>query len=199
MFHHIEGVVTHIGPNTAVIDCGGIGFEINVSNITLAAINKGEREKLYIYDYVREDVFDLYGFKTPEEKHLFQLLLGISGIGPKVAISVLSSGTSSMIISAIVTEDSAFFQQAPGIGKKTAHRIILELKDKVGGMIESAASDEMINAGQGTGDNKLKDARAALVSLGYTPNEISASLRGVDTASLSVSDIVRAALKKMSQ
>lgn len=199
MFYHIEGIVDYIGQNSAVIDCGGIGFEINVSNITLGALSKGEKEKLYIYDYVREDAFDLYGFKTQEEKKLFQLLLGVSGIGPKVAISVLSSGTSSMIISAIVTEDVAFFQQAPGIGKKTAHRIVLELKDKVGGMIECAAANETGNTTLGVGDNKLKDARAALASLGYSPSEISASLRGLDTAPLSVSDIVRAALKRMSQ
>lgn len=198
MFYHIEGTVDYLGQNSAVIDCGGMGFEINVSSVTLAALSKGEKEKLYIYDYVREDAFDLYGFKTLEEKRLFQLLLGVSGIGPKVAISVLSSGTSSVIISAIVTEDVAFFQQAPGIGKKTAHRIVLELKDKVGGMLGGTASEEAVSAEFGAGDNKLKDARAALASLGYAPNEISTSLRGLDTAPLSVSDILRAALKRMS-
>lgn len=199
MFYHIEGLVAHIGQNTVVIDCNGIGFEINVSNITLGAVSRGEKEKLYIYDYVREDAFDLYGFKTLDEKNLFQLLLGVSGIGPKAAISVLSSGASQAIISAIATEDSAFFLQAPGIGKKTAHRIILELKDKVVGMFESRGVGEAANTGNGFGDNKLKDARAALAALGYAPNEISSALRGLDTTSLSVSDIIRAALKSMAQ
>ena len=127
MFYYLEGVVAEIQPFLAVIDCGGVGYGCKTTNNTLAALKKGQKGKLYTYLNVGEGIFELYGFATQNELNSFKLLLGVSGVGPKAALAILSVGTPETLAMAIVTGDEKAVTAAPGIGKKIAQRIILEL------------------------------------------------------------------------
>ena len=131
MFYYVNGVVAEAGPNLAVIDCGGVGYACATTNYTLSQLKKGERAKLYTHLHVREDIFELYGFSSQAELNSFRMLIGVSGVGPKAALSVLSATTPQNLALSIVTGDEQALTAAPGIGKKIAQRIILELKDKL--------------------------------------------------------------------
>ena len=139
MLYHVEGTVSDIDTNLIVIDCHGISFALNTSLNTISAVRSGEKAKLYIYESVREDAFDLFGFASKEEKRCFEMLIAISGVGPKAAISILSSNTPGALALAVLNDDVKALTNAPGIGKKIAQRIILELKDKISK--ESAGMD----------------------------------------------------------
>lgn len=198
MFHHIEGTVTDISPYLAVVDCGGLGFELNTTLNTLSHIKVGEKAKFYIYDYIREDCFDLYGFWSKSEKRSFTLLIGVSGVGPKAAVSILSASTPEKLAMAILSGDEKALTIAPGIGKKIAQRVILELKDK----ISKESADFVLpaaSAGVPAGEQaqKLSDAAAALAVLGYGQGEINMALRGVDVSRLRTEDIIKTALTNM--
>ena len=132
MFHHIEGIVSEIGPNLAVLDCGGIGFALNTTLHTLSQIKAGEKCRLFVSEAVKEDAFDLYGFYTKSERRCFEMLTAVSGIGPKAALSILSSNTPEGLALAVMNNNEKALTVAPGIGKKIAQRVILELKDKIG-------------------------------------------------------------------
>ena len=129
MFYYLDGTVAEILPGLAVIDCGGVGYACMTTNNTLSQLKKGEKKKLYTYLNVGESIFDLYGFATQNELNSFKLLLGVSGVGPKAALAILSANTPEGLAMAIVTEDAKSLTAAQGIGKKIAQRIILELKD----------------------------------------------------------------------
>lgn len=139
MFYHINGVVTDIEPNLVVLECGGVGYALNASLNTISSVKTGERVKLYTYEIIREDAHDLYGFASKSEKHCFELLLAISGVGPKAALSILSSNTPDGLALAVLNGDEKALTSAPGIGKRIAQRILLELKDKMAK--ESASVD----------------------------------------------------------
>ncbi len=198
MFYYLNGTVAHMGPYLAVIDCGGVGYACRTTNTTQAHLKLGEMGKLYTYLHVREDAMELYGFATQEELNLFQLLLSVSGVGPKAALSILSASTPANLALSIITGDEKALTCAPGIGKKIAQRVILELKDKL-------AKGQTIAAGEsygGTGvtvipENKLSEATAALAVLGYSQGEIGAALKGIDMDSLTLEQIIKEALKKM--
>ena len=128
---HDNGTVAETGPNLAVIDCGGVGYACATTNYTLSQLKKGERAKLYTYLHVREEIFELYGFSSQAELNSFKMLIGVSGVGPKAALAVLSSTSPQNLALSIVTGDEKALTAAPGIGKKIAQRIILELKDKL--------------------------------------------------------------------
>lgn len=198
MFYYIEGSVALLENNLAVIDCGGVGYGISISTQTLSRLKVGSRARLYIYTLVREDCFDLYGFYTREEKRSFELLISVSGVGPKAAQAILSATTPDSLTLAIMSGNEKALMVAPGIGKRIAQRVILELKDK----ISKEAADFMPAAGSEPGaatvaTGKLSDAAAALGVLGYGNNEIAAALKGVDADHMEVQDIVRLALKKI--
>ena len=131
MFYYLDGTVAEILPYLAVIDCGGVGYACKTTNNTLASLKKGQRGKLYTYLNVGEGIFELYGFATQNELNSFKLLISVSGVGPKAALAILSVGTPETLAMAIVTGDEKTLTAAPGIGKKIAQRIILELKDKM--------------------------------------------------------------------
>jgi len=198
MFYYLNGTVAHLGPYLAVIDCGGVGYACRTTNTTQVQLKIGEKGKLYTYLNVREDAMELYGFATQEELNLFELLLSVSGVGPKAALSILSASTPANLALSIITGDEKALTCAPGIGKKIAQRVILELKDKL-------AKGQTIAAGEsygGTGvtvipENKLSEATAALAVLGYSQGEIGAALKGIDMDSLTLEQIIKAALKKM--
>lgn len=201
MFYYIEGTVSILDAGLAVIDCGGVGYAINTTNYTLGRLRVGERARLYTYTVIREDCFDLYGFATMEEKRSFEMLIGVSGVGPKAAQAILSSNTPESLSLAIISGNEKALTVVPGIGKKIAQRVLLELKDKF---------SKELGSGFGTGDletpaaaaaagqsDKLSDATAALSVLGYTSNEIASALKGLDIQTMSVEDIIRQCLKKM--
>lgn len=197
MYYYVNGTVAEIGPNLAVIDCGGVGYACATTNYTLAQLKRGEQAKLYTYLHVREEIFDLYGFSTQAELNSFKMLLGVSGVGPKAALAILSSGTPDQLALSIVTGDEKSLTGVPGIGKKIAQRIILELKDKL------AKEQTGFDARMGTlspipAGGKTQEAASALAVLGYSSQEISAALKGVDAA-LPVEEMIRIALKKMAR
>ena len=199
MFYYLEGVVAEIQPFLAVIDCGGVGYGCKTTNNTLAALKKGQKGKLYTYLNVGEGIFELYGFATQNELNSFKLLLGVSGVGPKAALAILSVGTPETLAMAIVTGDEKALTAAPGIGKKIAHRIILELKDK---MAKETASGLDFTGGKGVPaaavfSNKATEAAQALAVLGYSSQEVSIALKGVDVENLPLEEIIRQSLKKM--
>ena len=197
MFYYLNGTVAHIGPHLAVIDCGGVGYACRTTNQTLAHLQKGEKGKLYTYLNVREDAMELYGFYSENERNCFEMLIGVSGVGPKAAISILSSTTPEGLAMSIITSDEKALTVAQGIGKKIAQRIILELKDKL-------AKGQLSPGGEsygGTGvtvipENKSSEAAAALAVLGYSQSEIALALKDVDMEQ-SLEQIIRQALKKM--
>lgn len=197
MFYHLDGKVAELGQGMAVIDCNGVGYLVNTSLTTQSRLKVGERSKLYISESVREDAFELFGFATKSEKRSFDLLIGVSGVGPKAALSILSAYTPEALAMAILSGDEKALTVAPGIGKKIAQRVILELKDKLAK--ESGDFELPMKSGApvAVGDGKLSDAAAALAVLGYGPAEINVALKGMDVAPLTVEEIIKAALKNM--
>lgn len=198
MFYHLEGRIAELMQGAAVVDCSGVGYLVNTSLNTQSRLKTGERAKLYISESVREDAFELFGFATRSEKRSFDLLIAVSGVGPKAALSILSAHTPEALTMAILTGDEKALTVAPGIGKKIAQRVILELKDKLAS--ESVDFELPVKAGvpaSAAGDGKLADAAAALGVLGYGPAEINLALKGVDTAALTTEEIIKAALKNM--
>ena len=198
MFYYVKGTVAHLAPNLAVIDCGGVGYACRTTSYTLSALQAGQEGKLYTYLNVREDAMELYGFATENERSCFQMLLAVSGVGPKAALSILSATTPEGLATAIITGNEKALMVAQGIGKKIAQRILLELKDKlVKGQLPAAEESY-----GGTGitvipQDKLSEATAALAVLGYQPGEIAAVLKGIDLDGLALEEIIRQALKKM--
>ena len=199
MFYYVSGIVAHVEPYLAVIDCGGVGYACKTTSYTISALKKGEKGKLFTYLNVREDAMELFGFATQEELNLFQQLISVSGVGPKAALSILSSNTPANLALSIITGDEKALTCAQGIGKKIAQRVILELKDKL-------AKGQTVTAGGesygGTGvtiipENKSSEAAAALAVLGYSQAEINVALKGIDMSELSLEQIIKAALKKM--
>ena len=198
MFYYVEGPVAEILPYLAVIDCGGGGYACSTTNNTLSRLKKGTRARLYTYLHVAENAFGLYGFISQNELNSFKMLIGISGVGPKAALAILSVSTPETLAMAIITGDEKALTVAPGIGKKIAQRIILELKDK---MAKEQASGGITLTGGASGaaafSSKATEAAAALAVLGYSSQEVSAALKGVDVETLTLEEIIRQSLKKM--
>ena len=199
MFYYLEGTVAELLPYLAVIDCGGVGYACKTTNNTLSSLKKGQRGKLYTYLNVGEGIFDLYGFATQNELNSFKMLLGVSGVGPKAALAILSVGTPETLAMAIVTGDEKALTVAPGVGKKIAQRIILELKDK---MAKETAAGLDFSGGKGTPaapvfTSKATEAAQALAVLGYSSQEAAAALKGIDVENLPLEEIIRQSLRKM--
>ena len=199
MFYYLNGIVAHTGPYLAVIDCGGVGYACKTTNYTLSALKQGEKAKLYTYLHVREEIFELYGFATENELNCFQMLIGVSGVGPKAALAILSSTTPERLATAIITGDEKALTGAPGVGKKIAQRVILELKDKLAkGQLGVPAGESYGGSGVTViPENKASEAAAALAVLGYGPAEINEALKGIPMEELSLEAIIKQALKKM--
>ncbi|MBQ2297693.1 MAG: Holliday junction branch migration protein RuvA [Ruminiclostridium sp.] len=198
MFYYLKGVVGHMAPNLAVIDCGGVGYACRTTSYTLAALQVGEKAKLFTHLNVREDAMELYGFSTENECNCFRMLIGVSGVGPKAALSILSSTTPEGLATSIITGNEKALTVAPGIGKKIAQRIILELKDKLAKGQLPAAEESFGGSGVTViPQDKTSEASAALAVLGYNPAEINAALKGLDLDALTLEEIVRQALRKM--
>ena len=197
MFYYVSGTVAHVEPYLAVIDCGGVGYACKTTSTTISQLQVGKASKLYTYLHVGEGIFDLYGFATQGELGSFKQLIGVSGVGPKAALAILSVCTPQGLAMAVITGDEKALIAAPGIGKKIAQRIILELKDKLAreqGSFDAGSGGPVLVPAQ---DNKAGEAAAALAVLGYGSQEIAAALKGIDMASLPLEEIIRQSLKKM--
>lgn len=197
MFYYVNGTVAEIEAGLAVIDCSGVGYACATTNYTLSQLKKGERAKLYTYLNVREDTMEMFGFASQSELRSFKMLIGVSGVGPKAALSILSSTTPQQLSMAVVMGDEKALTAAPGIGKKIAQRIILELKDKLikeQGGFEAGSGAAVAMPAQ---NNKAGEAAAALAVLGYGSQEIAAALKGIDMDALPLEEIIRQSLKKM--
>ena len=192
MFYYIEGTVTVLDAGLAVIDAGGVGYCCYTTTYTLAKLEKGKKARLYTYCNIKEDAFDIYGFYDVSEKKCFEMLLSVSGVGPKAAQAILSTVTPDGLAMAILSGDDKALTSAPGVGKRIAQRIIMELKDKM----EKAASGMSVTPGSAPmpaagGAKKVADAAAALTALGYSANEIAAAMKTIDTELLSTEEIIR--------
>lgn len=203
MFYYIEGKVTLLEQSLCVIDCGGVGYACHTSQNTISAVKKGQIVRLYTYLYRREDILDLYGFADQEELNCFKQLISVSGVGPKAAIAILSVAPPSRLALAIITGEEKMLTQAPGIGKKIAQRIVLELRDKMSKeQLESAKGGVPaaleLPAAQAGAVNHTQEAIAALMVLGYSQAEALHALEGIDlTQNPDAESIIRACLKKL--
>jgi len=199
MFYYLDGTVAEILPGLAVIDCGGVGYACMTTNNTLAHLKKGQKGKLYTFLNVAENAFGLYGFGSQSELNSFKMLIGVSGVGPKAALAILSACTPETLAMAVVTGDEKALTAAQGVGKKIAQRIILELKDK---LAKETAAGLDFSGGKGAVaaplfSNKASEAAAALAVLGYSSQEVAVAMKGVDVENLPLEEIVRQSLKKM--
>lgn len=196
MLYYVSGPVTVLEPGLAVIDCGGVGYGCRVTAYTASQLKLNTAARLFITESIREDAFDLYGFASREEQRCYELLTAVNGVGPKAAMAILSAGGPQNFTLAVMTGDEKMLTAAQGVGKKLAQRIILELRDKIGGAsMELDFSGGPVAAPVQQGSN-LALANAALQELGYSPAEINAALKGVDPQA-STEDMVRHALRAM--
>ena len=201
MFYYLECKIAIIGTNHAVIDVGGVGYSCMMTTKTMSRLESEKTARLYTYCYIKEDAFDIYAFHDLSEKRCFEHLLGVSGVGPKAALSILSSATPESLALSILNEDETTLTMAQGIGKKLAQRIILELKDKVS---KQMVSPLPANADFGDSQDprsespgiKQRDAAAGLTVLGYSQSEISMAMRTIDIDALTVEEIIREVLKQ---
>ena len=190
MFYYLTGTITLLDANLAVVDCGGVGYACHASNYTLAQLKLGQEQRLYTFCNIKEDAFDIYGFSSREELRLFEQLTGVTGVGPASALAILSVLSPDQLTLAIMTGDEKSITRAKGVGAKSAKRIILELKDKLGGTLDGF----QVPAAQ---SGKLATATTALVELGYSQSEASSALKGADPEKMTVEELVRFGLRAM--
>jgi len=197
MLYYFCGEVTVLEPGLAVIDCGGVGYGCHITGYTAAQLKLGQKAKLFVTESIREDAHDLYGFISKEEQRCYELLTSVNGVGPKAAIAILSASGPQNFTLAVMSGDEKMLTAAQGVGKKIAQRIILELKDKIGGgnMELDFSSGPAVTAPAQNSGHKMM-AHAALQELGYTPIEIRAALQDVDP-NATTEEMVRHALRAM--
>ena len=199
MFYYVDGTVTVLKQGLAVIDCGGVGYACHASQNTIGKLKIGTRARLLTYLNVREDIFELYGFIDEEEQSCFEMMIGVSGVGPKAALSILSVAPPDRLALSIITGDEKMLMQAPGIGKKIAQRIVLELRDKMSKeQLETApASSPVAAAAVSGGVNHTQEAVAALMVLGYTQAAALHAMEGLEAPGMGAEEIIRQCLKKL--
>ena len=192
MYAYISGIVDELLPDRAVLEAGGVGYELFCSALTLKRLRAGQKERLYTHLHLAEGVMALYGFYEPEEKDMFRRLLTVTRVGPKLALSVLSVLTPSDVAGAIVTNNAAAFDRVSGMGRKTAQRVLLELKERVD-------TSEMLSGGANTDAPDIRsEAVAALVSLGYDGLAAGKAVAAIEQAE-SVEALITAALRRMAK
>jgi len=192
LYAYITGTVDELLTDRAVLEAGGVGYELFCSAMTLKRLRAGHKERLYTHLHLAEGIMALYGFYEPEEKDMFRRLLTVTRVGPKLALSVLSVLTPSDVAGAIVTNNAAAFDRVSGMGRKTAQRVLLELKERV-------ETSEMLGAGANADAPDIRsEAVAALVSLGYDGLAAGKAVAAVEKAE-SVEALITAALRKMAK
>ena len=202
MFYYLNGTITILDTNLAVVDCGGVGYACHTTNYTISRLQVGRQARLYTYCNIKEDAFDIFGFYTREELDCFEKLLSVGGVGPKAALSILSSNTPDGLALAVLNGDEKALTSAPGIGKRIAQRILLELKDKMAKESASVDFADLTPAvpASDTASAARSDAIAGLSVLGYSMPEINAALRTLPSIEgMSADQIIKAALRAMMQ
>ena len=198
MFYSLTGKLIHTEAYLAVVECGGVGYRCMTSLTTLSCLPPaGERVTLYTHLNVREDALDLFGFSSMSELDAFKKLIGVSGVGPKSALAILSDMTPDRLALCIASGDAKSLTRAPGVGVKLAQRLILELKDKISkAELASGVGEAAVQIGaDGSGMN---EAAAALCTLGYSQSQAAEALAGL-AADLPVDELIRQALKKVAR
>lgn len=191
MIAQLKGVVTEHEGATVVVDCSGVGYGVNVLGDEQSTMRTGQTQLLYIYEHIKEDSHDLYGFITKSRKDLFVKLLSVNGVGPKAAMSIANLASETQVRSAIASGDTKFIAGASGVGKKVAERVVVDLKNKVGLIASQDATAFLHTAGISENDEALQ----ALIGLGYSKDDASAVLAKIDS-SLPVEERVKQALKR---
>jgi len=200
MINFLEGTVAEINPDCVVINCGGVGYEAVITPNTASALSLNEPYRLYVTESIGEDHYDLFGFLTVHEKRWFRLLTSVSGVGPKAGMSILSYNTPDVLTAAIINGDDKVFSACPGIGKKIAQRIILELKDKIAKSVpasDRAIIDTGVPVRTGGKSSAYDEALTALSVLGYSTADIVPVLRKIETEGMNTQSIIREVLKFM--
>jgi holliday junction DNA helicase RuvA len=187
MISSLTGTVDVIDIPYILINVNGVGYKVFVSNDVLTGLEKGKQAQIFTYTHVREDALELFGFKNYSDLKLFELLLSVSGIGPKTAVGAFSLGSSSQIVQAIQTGDVNFFTRVPRLGKKNAQKIIIELKNKVGGTIDLDLTEAT--------DTESSDVMTALMSFGYSQKEAQSALSHVNGKAETIEEKLKLALK----
>ena len=198
MIYSVNGTVELIEPNLAVIDCGGVGYACRTTANTLSQLKIGEKAKLLTYLSVREDAVELFGFYDAAELNCFKMLISVSGVGPKAALSILSGMTPQAFALCVASGDGKMLTNAPGIGRKTAERIVLELKDKVSKQDVAAGVKGSTVPIVAAPSNTYAEAVSALMVLGYSNGEATSALSGLDSSAPS-DELIRAGLKKLAK
>ncbi|MDD6728027.1 MAG: Holliday junction branch migration protein RuvA [Eubacteriales bacterium] len=199
MIYNLRGTLTVADVSYIVVECGGVGFKCFTTLNTVRDLGKvGDEVNVYTHLAVREDAMDLYGFATLAELDAFKLLITVSGVGPKAAASILSELSPDKLALCIASGDSKSITRAQGVGKKTAERVVLELKDKMGSIASDSASQSVMGAASAVADNDCAEAVAALVSLGFSQSDASMAVGAMDK-SLSVDEMIRLGLKQLSK
>ncbi len=194
MLYYVSGQVALLEPGLAVIDCNGVGYGCRITAYTAAQLKLNQPAKLYITESIREDAYDIYGFSDREEQRCYDLLTSVNGVGPKAALAILSAGPQNFTL-AVMTGDEKLLTAAQGVGKKIAQRIILELKDKIGGATDAPDFSGPTVSAPVSGNNTTL-ATQALKELGYSPSEIATALKGIDP-NATTEEMVRHALRAM--
>ena len=194
MYYYLNGTVTLLEEGLAVVECAGVGYACRTTTHTLSQLRLKEPARLWTYLSVREDAMELFGFATREEKRLFEMLLGVGGVGPKAALSLLSTAPPDQLTLAVMTGNEKALTAAPGVGKKMAQRVLLELKDKLGANLELDFSGPVNVPAP---DSGAALAMAALAELGYSQAEITAAMKKLPPDVTRTEDIVRQALRAM--
>ena len=194
MYYYLNGTVTLLEEGLAVVECAGVGYACRTTTHTLSQLRLKEPARLWTYLSVREDAMELFGFATREEKRLFEMLLGVGGVGPKAALSLLSTVPPDQLTLAVMTGNEKALTAAPGVGKKMAQRVLLELKDKLGANLELDLSGPVSVPAP---DSGAALAMAALAELGYSQAEITSAMKKIPKDVTRTEDIVRQALRAM--
>jgi holliday junction DNA helicase RuvA len=192
MIATLNGTVSEKLGDVVVLDVSGVGYGLLVTNEDYGRLSAGQKSKVYIHEHIREQSHDLFGFCQQDTLQLFELLLTVNGVGPKMALNVLSIGASNDVRAAVATGDVKFIQQAAGVGKRVAERIVVDLKDKVGLEGVDLAATGLL---QGTNAMMKDEAVEALVSLGYSPQDAAVALQNIDAA-LPTEERIKLALKR---
>ncbi|MDE5605074.1 MAG: Holliday junction branch migration protein RuvA [Eubacterium sp.] len=198
MIYNVKGTLTYIDAQFVVVECSGVGFKCFTTLNTSKSVGKiGSEVNLYTHLSVREDAMDLFGFATLTELEAFKMLITVSGVGPKAAVSVLSELTPDRLALAIASSDTKAIIKANGIGKKTAERIVLELKDKMASVATGELSSAVASAGSIVEESASAEAVAALVALGFSQSDAAVAVGQMDK-SLSADEMIRLGLKQLS-
>ena len=199
MIYSLTGELTYIGDQFLVVECGGVGFKCFTSVATSANAGRiGDQIRLYTYLSVKEDALDLYGFNTENELRAFKLLISVSGVGPKAAVSILSEMSADKLSLAVAAGDTKAITRANGVGKKIAERIVLELKDKMAGVTLSSSESSVSAAASVAEDSPAGEAVAALVALGFSKSDAAAAVGAMDS-SLPADEMIRQGLRQLSK